>query len=156
MSRRFPGFFHEVRARFHSGLVVTSRPQTNVVVSFGRGRLRVPFLIDTGADFTILQPDDARQLLRLGQQGSPEPGGSGALTISGIGSSVERTTVRRVGLRFVDTNGEAYWFAQSILFADHPSSSRWNVPSVLGRDILQRFHLNLSYDPPSVSLTLNQ
>jgi hypothetical protein len=156
MSRRFPGYLREVRARVHPDLVVTSRPRINVVVSFGRGRLRVPFLIDTGADFTILQPDDARQLLRLSQQGSAEPGGSDALTISGIGSSMEPTTVHRVGLRFIDDHSEAYWFPQSILFADHPSSRRWNVPSVLGRDVLRRFDLNLSYDPPSVSLTLNQ
>lgn len=135
---------------------MTSRPRIGVVVSFGRGRLRVPFLVDTGADFTILRPQDATKLLHLSQQALLLTGTNGALTISGIGSGYERTTVRRVGLRFVDADGEALWFAQSILFADHPSSKSWNVPSVLGRDALSRSHLDLSYDPPSVSLTLNQ
>ena len=156
MSRRFPGYFHNIQARTHPDLALVPRPHTTVLVSFGRGRLRVPFLVDTGADFTILQPDDARQLLRLSQQAAPVPSGSGSLTISGIGSSMERTTIRRVGLRFMDDSGEAYWFAQSILFADDPSSRSWNVSSVLGRDVLRRFDLNLSYDPPSVSLTLNR
>ena len=32
----------------------------------------------------------------------------------------------------------------------------WKLPSLLGRDVLQHFDLHLSYDPPTVSLTLNQ
>lgn len=115
----------------------------------------MPFLVDTGADFTVLQPDDSRQLLRLSQQRTPTPAASSAVTISGIGSGVERASVRRVGLRFIDDNSQSYWFAQSILFADHRASRSWGVPSVLGRDVLQRFDLNLSYDPPSITLALN-
>ncbi len=55
----------------------------------------------------------------------------------------------------MDDNSQSYWFAQSILFADHRASRSWGVPSVLGRDVLQRFDLNLSYDPPSITLALN-
>ena len=75
--------------------------------------------------------------------------------ISGIGSTVEQTIVRTVGMLLVDDQGNKLWFSQSILFAD-PSAPPWRIPSVLGRDVLRRFHLDLSYDPPSVSLTLNQ
>ena len=82
------------------------------------------------------------------------------IVVTGIGNARVRTTVRRVGLLVRDELGEAYWFPQSILFADlgngQAREPTRNVPSILGRDILQRFHLNLSYDPPSVSLTLNQ
>ncbi len=156
MSRLFLGYLRGFRGSIHPNLEMTSRPHINVVVSFGQGRLRLPFLVDTGADFTILRPQDATRLWHLSRQVAPVRDTHAELSISGIGSNAERTTVRRVGLRFVDADGEAYWFAHSILFADHPSSRSWSVPSVLGRDVLRRFDLNLSYDPPSVSLTLNR
>ena len=155
MSRRFPGFFRGLGATSHPDLMVTSRPRIDVGVFLGKSRLRVPFLIDTGADLTILQPSHAGRVLRASGQPLPPTKPIDHLSISGIGSSAELAVVRRVGLLFVDDESDGYWFSQSILFADDTSGQPWRVPSILGRDVLQRFELNLSYDPPSVSLTLN-
>ena len=124
-------------------------------VSFGRGKAQLPFLIDTGADFTIIQPEHARRLDRISGQQHLETLSSDIVPISGIGSTVEQTIVRTVGMLLVDDEGEKLWFSQAILFAD-PSAPPWKIPSVLGRDVLRRFDLSLSYDPPSVSLTLHQ
>jgi predicted aspartyl protease len=73
-----------------------------VIVAFGKNRLQVPFLIDTGADLTVLQPDHVRRLLsEMGQElsRSNQPD---HLSISRIGSHAEPTTVGRVGLHFTD------------------------------------------------------
>ena len=135
--------------------MVTARPRIDVIVTFGGNRLQLPFLIDTGADLTLIQPDHARQLLSGVDQDRQTSTPSDQFTISGIGSSAEQTTVRRVGLHFTDDVGRGYWFAQTILFANPASERSWVVPSLLGRDVLSRFDLNLSYDPPSVTLALN-
>lgn len=127
---------------------------------YGRGHIEQPFLIDTGSDYTILQPTSATRLIAAPDQDRQALRAQDVINVTGIGNAVVRATVRRVGLLVRDELGEAYWFPQSILFADIGSSQAQlptrNVPSILGRDVLRRFDLNLSYDPPSISLTLNQ
>ena len=155
MSRRFSGYFRGIGAGIHPRLAVAPRPHINVEVSFGRAKGNLPFLIDTGADFTIIQPEHSRRLVRVSGQQPWVSEASDVVPIAGIGSTVEQTSVQTVGLLLVDDEGEKLWFSQSILFADPISSPPWKISSVLGRDVLSRFDLNLSYDPPSVTLALN-
>ena len=158
LTRVFPGQFQSRRIAPHPDLITTTKPYVQVELLIGRERLAVPFMIDTGADFTIVQPRIAAHVLRADARRSRRRG-SDIVHISGVGQGSVRTRVRTVGVSLRDVSNEPYWFTHSVLLAEPvdpgPMSATWILPSLLGRDILQRFNLNLSYDPPSVSLILN-
>lgn len=143
----------------HPGLPIVPKPHMRVELLFDRERLVVPFLIDTGADFTIVQPSVAALMLRAENQRSPVTA-SDIVHVTGVGRGNVRTRVRTVGLSLRDDSGQRYWFTDQVLLVDPINvgthSAVWTLPSLLGRDVLQHFDLHLSYDPPSVSLTLNQ
>lgn len=128
----------------------------NLVVAFGQRREQVPFMIDTGADFTIVAPRRTRELFGTEiDYGAVLP--SRRLPIAGVGPGTVDTIIQRVGLLMTDDEEAVLRFPQAMLFAiPQPDvAGRWQVPSVLGRDVLSRFELRLSYDPPTVSLILN-
>ncbi len=72
--------------------------------------------------------------------------------------------VQRAGLKFFDIDDGELVLATSILVPQaaedgqytKQGTERSRVPSLLGRDVLQRFEFNLSYDPPSVALAINR
>ena len=113
-------------------------------------------MIDTGADFTIVAPRRTRELFgtEIDYRAVPP---SRRLPIAGIGHGTVDTIIQRVGLLMTDDDGAVFRIAQSTLFAipQPGDAGRWRVPSVLGRDVLSRFDLHISYDPPNVALTLN-
>ncbi len=118
-------------------------------------------MIDTGADYTILQSEAGRVLLGVWDEDPQINQRRDAVSVTGLGNATLRCLVQRVGLGFTDADGEAYHFAQPILVAEpvrrlRRGQSYWEMPSLLGRDVLQHFELNLSYDPLSVSLILNR
>ena len=126
-------------------------------VMHGHNYRSVRFMIDTGADFSLVHPRDATLLLGTDFDLSSVPNRE-IITMAGIGPNAIRTVARTVGIRLFDTQGRPFRFSQTILFALPPSPGRptpWNVPSLLGRDILRYFDLHLSYDPPTVSLSLS-
>jgi len=128
----------------------------NLVVASGQRRGQVSFMIDTGADFTIVAPRRTRELFGTEiDYGAVPP--SRRLPIAGIGPGTIETIIQRVGLLMTDDDGTVLRFPQSMLFAiPQPDvDGRWQVPSVLVRDVLSRFEFQLSYDPPNVALTLN-
>ena len=128
----------------------------NLVVASGQRRGQVSFMIDTGADFTIVAPRRTRELFGTEiDYGAVLP--SRRLPIAGIGPGTVDTIIQRVGLLMTDDDGAVFRLSQTMLFAvpRTGAAGHWRVPSVLGRDVLRRFELRLSYDPPTVSLILN-
>lgn len=159
--RRIPGHFGQVAQPAHRSLSSAPAPRITLIVLFGGQAKRVPFMIDSGADFTIIQYHDIASMFRLeGRIISFEPGPD-MITVTGIGHATARCRVQQLGLRFRDSSGGLLTITQAVAIAEPPSTSNtqgavWKLPSLLGRDLLSRFDFNLSYDPPTVSLTLSQ
>lgn len=161
MSRVFRGTFGpQVHSDPVLRLASTRRPLIKIFILIGRERFTRYFLIDTGADFTIIQPELAHPLLRAAGQDSPGGGEHNVITLNGVGPAPLRCLVQPAGLSLVDETGREFAFSSPVLIPqtdDHPESGQSSrvVPSLLGRDVLRRFDFQLSYDPPSVTLTLN-
>lgn len=133
MTRRFRGYFRPNGRQPHPDLHLVGRPTIDVLAAYSRRRTTVSFMIDTGADLTIVRPEDSLKVLGDDYDFASIPL-SRTVPMSGIGPNVIRTYPQRVGLMVVDEVGEEYRFAQTILFAIPQSGTlgRWRVPSVLG------------------------
>ena len=158
--RRFPGHFSQVARAAHGSLSSTPAPRITLIVLFGRQAIRVPFMIDFGADYTILQYHDIASMFRLEGRDISFEHGPDMISVSGIGHASARCRIQQLGLRLRDSAGNPFTITQAVAIAEPlPSNTQgapWKLPSLLGRDLLSRFDFNLSYDPPTVSLTLNQ
>lgn len=98
----------------------------------------IPFLIDTGADRSVLHPADASQL----GMAPWEIDFSGAAPISGIGGGMRimPITARAIFRAATDQDPRYVWMDSTIYLAE-PSDENWDMPSLLGRDLLQPFRL---------------
>ena len=107
----------------------------------------VRFLIDTGADVSILGPDDSLAVLGSAVLGIDFISDPRSLHIMGIGGGA-RHVVRDAVLTLYSTEGERHSITMPILIAE-PTPPRLaepgppQPPSVLGRDFLRHFHLEL-------------
>ena len=132
------------------------KPYIDAELLIGRERIVTPFMIDTGADITIVQPRIAAQV--LSSQTDQSPTQVDVVQIFGVGRGGVRTWARTLGISLEDDEGQEHWFSSTVLLVDPnlqgSESAEWNLPSLLGRDVLSRFDFVLSYDPPTVSLTL--
>ena len=143
---------------FHPLLVDVLRPAVEATVAIAGQSEGIWFSIDTGADYTILQPRAAHAV--LGQQYSTIRFESEAYRIDmyGISGSASQFVIRNATLTFRDEQGARLAIDLPILIA-RPSTpeptpdSNWEAPSLLGQDALRHFDLSLSYNPPSVTLT---
>lgn len=114
----------------------------------------VRFLADTGASITTLLDRDYL-LLRIPFT-ALEPL---MLPVVGIGGSVRSFTIKNVKFTFNSDNGP-YIIQQDLCIALHdleklpaPEASRlMRLPSVLGRDILNRFNLSYNYKTGIIQL----
>lgn len=117
-----------------------------LVATDGQQRI-IPFMIDTGADVSVLSPADSLRVLRDGAFAIDFAGDPRSLRVMGIGGGAHHV-VRDAVLTLYSTEGERHSLAMPILFAE-PASPRLaepgppQPPSVLGRDFLRRFHLEL-------------
>lgn len=134
-----------------------------VDILIGRARVSHQFMIDTGADYTVVQREVVLSLFEAAGVDLEEASGVDEILLNGVGPVPVTCRVQRAGLKFVDIDGGELILANSILVPQavedtqnpRQGTERSRVPSLLGRDVLQRFDFHLSYDPPTVSLTLN-
>ena len=153
MSRRISGFYGWRGARR-----ATPAPYVDVGLGPGGRPQTVPFLIDTGADITTLGPRDALTLLGRAYLSMDFEPGRGRLEMIGVGREIARAVVTSAEATFYDDEGSEIRVTLPLAFAepippDPGPHGNWQMPSLLGRDVLQHFDLSLSYHPPSVALT---
>ena len=143
---RFHGFVHPTSSLPHS-IVSGGAPMILARVSLGSQAMDVRFLIDTGTDATVLHPTDAQRILdddwyRIDFDRDPRRTGG-----EGVGGAVERVA-RDATLALQSEDRRLHPIAMPILIArptpvepgDH---GNWRLPSLLGRDFLRHFRLEL-------------
>jgi len=100
---------------------------------------RVEFLLDTGADATTLHPVDAH---KLGIDGSAL--GPASFQTSGVGGQARYTPEYAI-VSFYDKDAEDWRSFRIQVYIPSPENehSAGSLPSLLGRDILNRCHCTL-------------
>ena len=143
---RFEGIVRPSRQLRHS-MVSGGSPRMLVRLSLGGRSGDMWFLIDTGADATVLHPADAQRFLGDDLQRidfARDPYRAAGLGVGGGADRVARDAT--LTLRSVDD--ESYTVEMPILIArptpaepgDH---GNWRLPSLLGRDFLLHFRFEL-------------
>ena len=143
-------------------IVVMPRPYIEVIVADGHYRSYVNFLIDTGCDKTTLHPGDAYGLWSsefLHWDFESEPSSSTSTGVGGVAASVTRS----VRLSFIadDDRVQSVSLSCQVDVAkpddrSDPRFSNWSLPSLLGRDVLAHFRLEMAYVPtPQVTLSMD-
>ena len=97
----------------------------------------VSFIFDTGADSSVLMPADA---LTIGVDYSLL---SNPFESFGIGGSAP-TYVERARVAFADSNAHLIYGYDIELLIHHPTDNAMRVPSLLGRNIIDRWRV--TYD----------
>lgn len=152
MRTRITGLF----ARHRRGHLSDAPLAPFVIASVGDVslRLRARFMIDTGADFSVIAPLDT---LRLFGRDIDFSGTTSDFVIAGIGGVETRFVRMPIQLNFSADDGQQLTKTYDMAVLE-PSPERagepggWVMPSLLGRDVLQHFDLRLSYHPPSIVL----
>ena len=104
----------------------------------------VLFLIDTGADKSLLSASDARRIgIDYGALGSRSD-------IIGVGGKLEAYSVQTT-IAFADSEAQVHFYRLTLDVAC--DSEQYELPSLLGRDILNRWCM--TYDPPNDHLRLD-
>ena len=143
---RFHGFVHPISSLPHS-IVSGGAPLILIWVSLGSRAVDVRFLIDTGTDATVLHPTDADRLLGDNLRRIDFDRGLFRVAGLGVGGGADRVT-RDAVLTLNAVNDELYRIEMPILIA-HPTPAEpgdhgnWRLLSLLGRDFLRHFRLEL-------------
>ena len=157
MTRRIEGTFqpHGLGAPPH--VSVLPGPYVVADVELAGQAIEVPFLLDTGADFTTLNPQDmlriwGRRFLSIDFTEDPD------VQLAGIGEQTATGRFHEATLTFLDSDRQPIAIPLTLVIAQPTPLTpglhgNWQIPSLLGRDILEHFDLALSYNPPSVMLT---
>ena len=143
---RFHGFVHPVSSLPHS-IVSGGAPLILIWVSLGGQAVDVRFLIDTGTDAAVLHPADANRLLDDDLRRIDFDRDLFRVAGFGVGGGADRVA-RDAVLTLNAVNDELYRIEMPILIA-RPTPSEpgdhgnWRLPSLLGRDFLRHFRLEL-------------
>ena len=103
---------------------------------------RTPFLLDTGAEITFLMPTDAAALGIDFDTLTPTPH-----LVSSVGGD---TRLYQVSASITFSDAENLYVYRTELAIAEPGEHNRRLPSLLGRDILNRWHLR--YDAPANAL----
>ena len=143
---RFRGYVHPARALPHS-VVSGGAARIRITLTLQNHSSDIRFLIDTGADATVLHPRDAYRL--LGDDLHRIDFGRDSYRVAGlgVGGGVDRV-VRDAMLTLRSVDDETYPMEMPILIArpmpaepgDH---GNWRLPSLLERDFLRHFRFEL-------------
>ena len=133
--------------RLPHGIVSGGAPLLKVQLAVAGRRDDIWFLVDTGADATVLHPADAQSLLAGDLQRIDFGRDPYRVAGFGVGGAADRV-VRDATLTLRSVAGEPYAMEMPILIArpmpaepgDH---GNWRLPSLLGRDFLRRFRFEL-------------
>ena len=117
----------------------TGKPYIEARVVFPRFSIRgnISFLVDTGADRTYLHPLDGRKLGLDYSQLQPAPSPS-----YGIGGHLVRVFQEDAYIIFEESGSVLYIYRIPVLIAPLDNTAiALRVPSLLGRDILDRWRM---------------
>ena len=133
-------------------------PYIDVFVGERHPSNQVAFLIDTGADYSTLNPKDAHRLFGNNYLAMDFSANPARIEMLGIGDTPAYGFRTHADLTFRFEGDSEITLAIPLVIAQPtpPTPSRqgnWLIPSLLGRDILEWFDLELSYNPPSVTVT---
>lgn len=143
---RFHGEVRDARALPHS-IVSGGAPLIAVQVTLNDRSEEITFLIDTSADATVLHPVDAYPILGDDLRTIDFDRDPRRVPGLGVGGAVDRV-VRDATLTLRSEDRRLHPIEMPILVArpipsepgDH---GNWRLPSLLGRDFLRHFHLEL-------------
>ncbi|MDA0270703.1 MAG: hypothetical protein DWG83_00900 [Chloroflexi bacterium] len=108
----------------------------------------VAFLVDTGADLTVLHAHDAARLIPGHADGTWKP--SQLQTVGGIGGTAEYGSTC-VQLLFTDEDGHITLAEQPVIVA-LPGAGITRSPSLLGHDVLNQFRVTVDARSGTVTL----
>jgi hypothetical protein len=111
---------------------------------FGRSR-RVTFLVDTGGDATVINPQDSQAMLSRDSW----PNLRNPVRFSGAGAGIDHFPEPAV-LGFTHNDGRLQ-LLEAPVFIAMPSAQNANLESILGRDLLVNFVM--TFDPAGGVLT---
>ncbi len=163
MTRRFPGSYLNFDNPSEPVPPERYAPSIELGVEWQGNEVAIDFLIDTGAESSILYPRQAEQLFgrALEQLDFHQSGvGERVAGIDGLMSFAIRVPVITT---FYDEFDDPIPFDTSILVVqpdppdlDDPDNGRgnWDTPSLLGRDLLLHFDLQVSGSRGEVYLSL--
>ena len=143
---RFHGFVHPARSQPHS-IISGGAARLRVRVALGTRSRDVRFLIDTGAEGRVLHPADAQHILGDDLHRIDFERDFHHVAGLGVGGAVDRV-VRDATLTLRSEDRRFYPIEMPVLIArpipsepgDH---GNWRLPSLLGRDFLRHFRLEL-------------
>ena len=143
---RFHGFVHPTRSQGHA-IVSGGAPLIRVTVALNDRADDARFLIDTGADATVLHPTDAHSILGADLYTIDFDHDPHHTTGEGVGGTVDRV-VRDATLTLQSEDGRLHSIEMPILIArptptEPGEHGNWRLPSLLGRDFLRHFRLEL-------------